>query len=171
MRLWRKLAVALFLAAGAGCGRAHDLQEGVYVFTIPAEGILRDDCGLADAGPQMQAEFTDFGDDIRLAVVQQTSSACLALELVGQYQLNNQSFFADGTASNPPLSANGQTCQVSFVQFHLDGATIDSATFSGVMRISYLASSPVTCNCQFWFNFQAALCTPPDCPPVPTECS
>lgn len=170
MRLLSPLGVALFLAAGAGC-RTHDLQEGAYVFTIAPGDVFRDDCGLADAGTSLQAQFTTYGEDIRLAMVQQSSSACLALELVGQYQVNNQNFFADGTASNPPLTANGQLCQVSFVQFHLDGATINSTSFSGVMRISYLASTPVACNCQFWFNFQAARCTPPACPPVPTVCS
>jgi hypothetical protein len=171
MRKVSQVAVSLLFAAGAGCGRVHDLQEGPYVITIAPNGVFRDDCGLADAGPEMQAQFTSYGDDVRLAFVQQNSSNCLQLELVGQFQLNNQSFFADGTASNPPLTANGQLCQVNFVQFHLDGDTLNSSSFSGVMRISYLASSPVACNCQFWFNFQAALCTPPACPPVPTECS
>jgi hypothetical protein len=165
------VAISLFLVAGAGCGRAHDLNDGTYVISIAAGGVFRDDCGLADAGSEMQAQFTSYGDDLRLALVQQSSSDCLQLELVGQFQLNNQSFFADGTATNPPLVANGQVCQVNFVQFHLDADTIDASSFNGVMRISYLASSPVACNCQFWFNFQAALCTPPNCPPVPTECS
>jgi hypothetical protein len=172
LRFVPQLAVSLFLVTGAGCaGRAHDLQDGTYVFTIPADGVFRDDCGLADAGSTLQGQFTSYGDDIRVATVQQASSACLDIELVGQFQLNNQTFFADGTATNPPLTVSGRICQVNFVQFHLDGATIDSASFNGVMRISYLASSPVACNCQFWFNFQAALCTPPACPPVPTECS
>jgi hypothetical protein len=171
MRPGCQVAVSLLLAIGAGCGRAHDLEQGPYVFVIAPDGVFRDDCGLADAGAQMQAQFTSYGDDVRLAFVQQSSADCLALELVGQFQLNNQDFFADGTASNPQLVANGQVCQVNFVQFHVDGATLSPSSFSGVMRISYLASSPVACNCQFWFNFQAALCTPPDCPPVPTECS
>jgi hypothetical protein len=165
------LAVSLFLAAGAGCGRAYDLEAGQYVIAIAPNGVFRDDCGLADAGAQMQAQFFSYGQDIRLAFLQQANSNCLELELVGQFQLNNQSFFADGTASNPPLDANGRACQVDFVQFHLDGATLNPSSFNGVMRISYLASSPVACNCQFWFNFQAALCTPPACPPVPTQCS
>ena len=130
MRKVSQVAVSLLFAAGAGCGRAHDLQEGPYVITIAPDGVFRDDCGLADAGAEMQAQFTSYGDDVRLAFVQQDSSNCLQLELVGQFQLNNQSFFADGTASNPPLTANGQLCQVNFVQFHLDGDTLNSSSFS-----------------------------------------
>jgi hypothetical protein len=171
VRLRSPLTLAVLLAAGIGCGRAHDLEQGPYLVTIPADGVFRDDCNLASAGLQMQAQFTSFGDDVRLALVQQSGADCLALELVGQYQVSNQDFFADGTASNPLLEANGQLCQVNYVQFHVDAATVDPSVFSGVMRISYLASSPVACNCQFWFNFQATLCTPPDCPAVPTECS
>jgi hypothetical protein len=166
------VAVTLLLAAMSGCGRTHDLEQGAYVFTLAPGNVIRDDCGLADGGgPALQAQFQNYGDDVRLALVQQSDAQCLAVELVGQYQFDNQDFFADGTASNPPLVANGQLCQVNFVQYHLDAATLDTASFDGVMRISYLASSPVACNCQFWFNFTAALCTPPGCPPVPTECS
>jgi len=164
--------LALLLVAGSGCGRTHSLQEGVYVFTVTPADVFRDDCGLASNGaPAMQAELQVFGDDVRFALLQQSSSQCLAVELVGQYRYNTQNFFADGTASHPLLSANGRVCQVAFVQFHLDGATVNPSTFSGVMRISYLGSSPVGCNCQFWFNLQAALCTPPACPPLPTQCS
>jgi hypothetical protein len=164
--------LALLLAWALGCGRAHDLSEGDYVFTVTAGDVIRDDCGLADAGgPSLQVQFSTFGDDVRLALVQQADAQCLAVELVGQYQLDNQNFFADGTASNPPLVAGGQLCQVNFVQFHLDAATVDASAFNGVMRISYLGSSPVGCNCQFWFNYQAALCAAPGCPTVPTECS
>jgi hypothetical protein len=171
VRLRSQLLLAVLLAAGTGCGRAHDLEQGPYVLTIPPDGVFRDDCGLADAGLQMQAQFTTFGDDVRLALVQQSGLDCLALELVGQYEVSNQNFFADGTASNPLLEANGQLCQVNYVQFHVDAVTDEVSAFSGVMRISYLASSPVACNCQFWFNFQATLCTAPNCPPVPTDCS
>src|SRR5450631_1407183 len=170
VRLRSHLILAVVLAAGSGCGRAHELEQGAYVVTIPPDGIFRDDCGLG-AGLQMEAQFTTFGDDVRLALVQQSGADCLALELVGQYQVSNQDFFADGTASNPLLEANGQLCQVNYVQFHVDAATDAPSAFSGVMRISYLASSPAACNCQFWFNFQATLCTPPNCPAVPTDCS
>jgi hypothetical protein len=165
--------VAALLAVGSGCsGRAHLLEQGPYVFTITPADVVRDDCGLATNGaPSLQAQFTDYGDDIRLAVIQQSQTQCLAVELVGQYQYDNQNFFADGTASNPLLESNGQLCQVDFVQFHLDGSTLTASSFQGVMRISYLGSSPVACNCQFWFNYQAALCTPPNCPSVPTQCS
>jgi len=155
-----------------GCGRAHDLEEGGYVFTVLPGDVFRDDCGLAaDGGPALQAQLDVFGDDVRLALVQQSGAQCLAVELVGQYQFDNENFFADGTATNPPLVANGDVCQVNFVQFHLDATTVGSTSFSGVMSISYLASSPVACTCQFWFNYQATACTPPACPPVPTECS
>ena len=119
----------------------------------------------------MQASFQSYGDDIRFALVQQSPSSCLAVELIGQYQYNKEDFFADGTASNPLLEANGTLCQVSFVQYHLDGVTVSASAFNGVMRINYLGSTPVACNCQFWFNYQAALCTPPACPPLPTQCS
>ncbi len=164
--------LALLLVAGSGCGRDHELVEGAYVLTVIPGDVFRDDCGLAaDGGPVLQAQFETFGDDVRLAVVQQSDAQCLAVELVGQFQLDNQNFFADGTATNPPLVSDGQVCQVNFVQFHLDATTVDASSFNGVMRISYLASSPVTCNCQFWFNYRAALCTPPACPPVPTECA
>jgi len=167
----RRLLV-LVLVAGSGCGRAHSLEEGAYVFTVTPADVFRDDCGLAaGGGPAMQAQLQSYGDDVRFALVQQSRTQCLAVELVGQYQYSTQDFFADGTASHPLLSANGIACQVSFVQFHLDGATVSPNSFSGVMRISYLGSSPVTCNCQFWFKLQAALCTPPACPPLPTQCS
>lgn len=172
VRLASPLTVAFILVASSGCGRSHDLEAGPYVITLEPGDVFRDDCGLADGGgPLLQVQFQAFGDDVRLALVQQADAQCLAVELVGQYQFDNQNFFADGTASNPPLVANGQVCQVNFVQFHMDAATLDPATFDGVMRINYLASSPVACNCQFWFNYRATLCTPPACPPVPTECS
>jgi len=142
------------------------------VFSIPAGGVFRDDCGLAaDGGPSLQAQVDVFGDDIRLAMVQQAGAQCLAVELVGQYQFDNENFFADGTATNPPLEANGEVCQVNFVQFHLDATTVETDSFSGTMRISYLASSPIACTCQFWFNYTATACAPTGCPPVPTECS
>ena len=163
---------ALLLLCGAGCGRSHELEQGGYVFAVPTQDVIRDDCGLATAGgPSLQAQLQSFGDDIRFALVQQSATSCLAVELVGQYQYNTENFFADGTASNPLLQANGTVCHVSFVQYHLDGVTVSPSVFSGVMRISYLGSTPVACNCQLWFNFQAALCIPPSCPPVPTQCS
>jgi hypothetical protein len=166
------LLVALSLFAASGCGRSHDLEEGSYIITVAPGGVFRDDCGLADGGgPSLAVQFQAFGDDVRMALVQQADAQCLAVELVGQYQFDNQDFFADGTASNPPLVANGQVCQVNFVQFHTDADTVGPASFSGVMRISYLASSPVACNCQFWFNYTAALCTASSCPAIPTECS
>ena len=167
-----RTALALLLLTGPGCGRAHDLEQGAYVFAVAPGDVFRDDCALAgDGGPALQAALQTFGDDIQMAMLQQSSTQCLAVELVGQYQYTTQDFFADGTASHPPLTANGGVCQVDFVQFHLDGVTVNTTTFSGVMRISYLSSTPVSCNCQLWFNFQAALCTPPACPSVPTQCS
>jgi hypothetical protein len=162
--------VLLFLASG--CGRTHQLEEGGYVFTIAPGDVFRDDCGLAaDGGPALQAQVDVFGDDIRLALVQLADAQCLAVELVGQYQFDNENFFADGTATNPPLVANGQVCQVNFVQFHLDATAVQAASFSGAMRISYLASSPIACTCQFWFNYTATACASTGCPKVPTECS
>jgi hypothetical protein len=144
----------------------------VYVFGVTPTDVFRDDCGLAaSGGPSLLAQLQVYGDDVRFALVQQANTQCLAVELVGQYQYSTQNFFADGTASHPLLSASGTVCQVSYVQFHLDGATVSPTSFSGVMRISYLGSSPVACNCQFWFTLQAALCTPPACPSIPTQCS
>ncbi len=172
MRYASRTLLAFLLLAGPGCGRSHELEQGVYVFSVPPQDVIRDDCGLAaDGGPLLQAQFQSYGDDIRFALQQQSNAQCLAVELVGQYQYNNENFFADGTASNPLLATNSALCQVDFVQFHLDGATVNASTFTGVMRISYLGSSPLACNCQFWFNFQATLCTAPACPPVPTQCS
>ncbi len=162
----------MLLLAGLGCGRNHELEQGPYVFAISPQDVIRDDCGLAaDGGPVLQASYQNDGDDLRFALVQQSNSTCLAVELVGQYQYAKEVFFADGTASNPLLEANGTLCQVSFVQYHLDGETVSASAFNGVMRISYLGSTPVACNCQFWFNYQAALCIPPACPPLPTQCS
>ncbi len=163
--------LALLLFTGSGCGRTHSLEEGPYVFAVTPADVFRDDCGLAASGPTLLAQLQSYGDDVRFALVQQSNSQCLAVELVGQYQYDTQNFFADGTASHPLLSASGTLCQVDFVQFHLDGVTVSPTSFSGVMRISYLGSSPVACNCQFWFTLQAALCTPPACPNVPTQCS
>ncbi len=147
------------------------LEQGPYAFAIPAAGVIRDDCGLADGGgPTLQAQLQSYGDDLRFALVQQSGTQCVAVEMVGQYQYDKEDFFADGTVSNPFLEAGGALCQVSFVQYHLDGVTVNATNFTGVMRISYLGSSPVACNCQLWFNVQATLCTQPACPEISTQC-
>ncbi len=160
------------LSLDPGAGERTPLRRAPTFSTSPRATSFATICGLAaDGGPALLAQLQVYGDDVRFALLQRANSQCLAVELVGQYQYDTQNFFADGTASHPLLSANGNLCQVDFAQFHLDGATVNPTSFSGVMRISYLGSSPVTCNCQFWFTVQASLCTPPACPSVPTQCS
>ena len=165
-----RLVAAVLLAAGSGCGRVHELDDGVYVFSSTSADVMRDDCGLAAGGTfAVQTQFESFGDFVRLAYVQQAGSSCLPVLLVGYYQLETQNFYADGTASNPLLPTGSQVCQLSFVSVHLTAAAITSSSFDGVLKINYVASSPVNCNCQLWLKYNASLCVPPACP-LPSQC-
>ncbi|HMK73008.1 MAG TPA: hypothetical protein VK454_06695 [Myxococcaceae bacterium] len=165
-----RLAAAVLLAAGSACGRVHDLDEGIYSFSSTTADVLRDDCGLAQAGAfAVQTQFESFGDFVRLSYVQEAGSTCLPILLVGYYQLDTQDFYADGTASNPIVPANSSVCQLSFVSVHLTAATTTASSFDGVLKISYVASSPVNCNCQLWLKYNATLCVPPACP-LPQQC-
>jgi hypothetical protein len=168
-----RIAAVLSLAAASGCGRTHDLEEGVYVLAFTPADVFRDTCGLAaGALPTLQAQLTSFGDDVQLDYVQgDVATRCLEVLLVGQYQYTRQNFFADGTAANPQLETGSQVCQLDWASLHLDAVTVNPDAFDGVMRISYVASSPIACNCEFWFSYRATRCTPPACPQLPPECS
>ena len=159
----------MLLAAGSACGRVHELDQGSYAIGFTQADVFRDDCNLAAGLGQLQTQFETFGDFVRLAYVQQAGAICLPLQLTGQYQLSTQNFYADGTAANPVLPASGQVCRLDFVAVHLDAATVSSTSFSGVLKINYVASSPVACNCQLWLNYVATECTTSTCP-VPSEC-
>ncbi|HXX30610.1 MAG TPA: hypothetical protein VEJ89_07825 [Myxococcaceae bacterium] len=161
---------AVLLAAGSACGRVHDLESGEYALTSTPADVLRDDCGLASGGAiAIQTAFESFGDYVRLAYIQHADSTCLPVQLVGYYQFNTQQFYADGTASNPVLPGNAEVCQLNFVSVHLVASSTTSSTFGGVLTINYVAASPVSCNCQLWLSYSAALCVPPACP-LPSEC-
>jgi hypothetical protein len=160
----------VLLTAGSACGRVHELDQGSYAIGFTQGDVFRDDCNLTAAGlGSLQTGFQTFGDFVQLAYLQQAGTSCLPVELSGQYQLSTQNFYADGTAANPVLPASGLVCRLDFVSVHLDAETVSSTSFAGVLKISYVASTPIACNCQLWVNYVATQCTSSACP-LPSEC-
>ena len=135
---------ALLLLTMAGC-RLHTLDDGVYGL---AQGeILRDDCGLADAGVLGTATLRTEGNEVSLSLSRPE------LRLVGIYRYSVEEMTLDGTLTNYSAVLQGRDCLLDTVDFHVDTVTTNASSFTGAMSINYNARQPDSCACKFWFKF------------------
>ncbi len=164
-----RMAVVVLTSSLMACGgRTHEQEEGCYALTpVRPSGIIRDECQLlADAAANLGARLVIDGNvvEMRMRLATPTQSDLLTVSMAGRFNYSQEVFTADGTASNIPLPIGGQTCQLQWVDVHLE-ATTDSATrFAGLMRIGTRTPLPETCICQTWFEYQAELSSTTSCP-------
>lgn len=143
MRISWLSVVSLSLLASA-C-RIHTLDDGVY--GLAQTEILRDDCGLADAGVLGTATLRTEGNEVSLTLSRPE------LRLVGIYRYSVEEMTLDGTLTNYSAVVHGQECLLDTVDFHVDTLTTDPSNFTGAMSINYNARQPDACTCKFWFKF------------------
>ena len=152
--------LALLLACG---GRSHPQTEGCYVLTpVRPSGVIRDECQLlANAASNLSADFLVRGNVVSLKFRFATpgEGTLLDVSMAGQFDFSEQTFSADGTATNILLPIEGQVCQLQLVDVHIDATTRTSTSFTGVIRISTTTPRPETCICQAWFEYEAGLTT------------
>jgi hypothetical protein len=164
-----RMAVVVLTSSLMACGgRTHEQEEGCYALTpVSPSGIIRDECQLlADAAAILGARLVIDGNVVEMGLRFSTPSQgeLLTVSMAGRFDYSREVFTADGTASNIPLPIGGQTCQIQWLDVHLD-ATTDSATrFAGLIRLGTRAPLPESCICQTWFEYQADLGTTATCP-------
>jgi hypothetical protein len=164
-----RMAVVVLTSSLIACGgRTHSQEEGCYALTpVRPSGIIRDECQLlADAAANLGARLVIDGNVVEMGVRLATpaQSDLLTVSMAGRFNYSQEVFTADGTASNIALPVGGQTCQLQWLDVHLE-ATTDSATrFAGLMRIGTRTPLPETCICQTWFEYQAELSSTASCP-------
>lgn len=141
---WRSGALLLLLTSGC---RVHPLDDGVYSL-VPGE-ILRDDCGLADAGVLGTATLRTEGNEVSLSLSRPE------LRLVGIYRYSVEEMTLDGTLTNYSAVLRGRDCLLDTVDFHVDTVTTNASSFTGALSINYNARQPDECACKFWFKFAA----------------
>jgi hypothetical protein len=163
----RRVLAALLALLPACAGRSHAQQEGCYALVpVRPSGVIRDECQLlANAAANLSAQFLIRGNvvSLKFRFANPGEGALLDVSMAGQFSFSEESFSADGTATNILLPIAGQTCQLQLVDVHLDGATNpdDDQRFSGLIRISTSTPRPETCICQAWFEYQASLSVDP----------
>ncbi len=147
-----------------GCGgRSHAQEEGCYALSpVRPSGIIRDECQLlADAAADLGARLTVSGNLVELdfRFSSPSQGEVLDVSMAGQFDYNQETFTADGTAANILLPIGGQACQLQLVDVHLEATTdpAHSTRFSGLIRITTSTPRPETCICQAWFEYQANL--------------
>ena len=159
-----RMAIVVLTSSLLACGgRTHSQEEGCYALVpVRPQGIIRDECQLlADVTANLGARFIFSGNvvevDFRFSSPGQ--GQVFDVSMAGQFDFGEETFSADGTATNILLPIGGQTCQLQLVDVHLDAATnmTDPARFTGTMRIQTSTPRPETCICQAWFDYQAAL--------------
>jgi hypothetical protein len=166
MNVRRVLPALLALLSACG-GRAHQQQEGCYsLVPVRPSGVIRDECQLlANVAANLSSEFVVRGNVVSLKFRFATpgEGTLLDVSMAGQFNFSEESFSADGTATNILLPISGQTCQLQLVDVHIDATTDpdDDQRFSGIIRISTSTPRPETCICQAWFEYQAALSISP----------
>ena len=159
----RQVLPALLALLPACAGRSHAQTEGCYVLTpVRPSGVIRDECQLlANAASNLSADFLVRGNVVSLKFRFATpgEGTLLDVSMAGQFDFSEESFSADGTATNVLLPISGQVCQIQLVDVHIDAATNpqDDDRFSGLIRISTSTPRPETCICQAWFEYQASL--------------
>jgi len=159
-----RTALVVLASSLVACGgRTHSQQEGCYALVpVRPQGILRDECQLlADAAANLGALFTFSGNVVQLdfRFSSPSQAQLLDVSMAGQFDYGQETFSADGTATNILLPIQGQTCQLQLVDVHLDAATntTDASRFTGTIRIQTTTPTPAACICQTWFQFEAAL--------------
>lgn len=144
----RLLALLVLLAAAAGCGRVHTLQEGTY--DLHLDDVIRDDCGLMQVDPELgSAALTVSGDFVQM------SYSRYQIELSGEYLLREEEFTADGSAANVSAEARGQQCLVDLITVHFDAKADCKVQYSGTLRITYQTPTNSECACQLWVSYHA----------------
>ena len=158
------MALVVLASSLVACGgRTHSQEEGCYALEpVRPQGIIRDECQLlADTAATVGAHFTFSGNvvEIGFRFSSPTQAVLLDVSMAGQFDYGEETFSADGTATNILLPIQGQTCQLQLVDVHLDAATntTDPSRFTGTIRIQTTTPTPASCICQAWFQYQAAL--------------
>jgi hypothetical protein len=164
-----RMAVVVLTSSLMACGgRTHSQEEGCYALTpVRPSGIIRDECQLlADAAANLGARLGIDGNvvEMRLRLSTPTQSELLTVSMAGRFNYSQEVFTADGTASNIPLPIGVQTCQLQWVDAHLEATTESATRFAGLMRIGTRTPLPETCICQTWFEYQADLSATASCP-------
>jgi hypothetical protein len=137
------LSGVLLSLLASGC-RIHTLDDGLYA--LAQTEILRDDCGLADAGVLGPATLRTEGNEVSLTLTKPE------LRLVGIYRYSVEEMTLDGTLTNSSTVLAGRECLLDTVDFHLDTVTTNASSFTGAMSINYNARQPDQCTCKFWFK-------------------
>ena len=158
------MALVVLTTSLIGCGgRTHSQEEGCYALSpVRPSGIIRDECQLlADAASNLGARLTLSGNLVELdfRFTSPPLGEILDVSMAGAFDYSEETFSADGTASNVLLPIQGQSCQIDLVDVHLDATSdaVDSSRFSGLIRINTFTFRPETCVCQAWFEYQASL--------------
>ncbi len=158
------MALVVLASSLIGCGgRTHAQEEGCYaLIPVRPAGIIRDECQLlADAAANLGARLRVSGNLVELdfRFNSPTSGALVDVAMAGQFAYSEETFSADGTVENVLIPIQGQTCNLQFVDLHLDAVTspADPSRFGGTMRVETYAFRPETCVCQAWFEYQANL--------------
>lgn len=164
-----RMAVVIVTSSLMACGgRTHEQEEGCYALTpVRPSGIIRDECQLlADAAANLGARLGIDGNvvEMRLRLSTPARSDVLTVSMAGRFDYSREVFTADGTASEIQLPIGGQTCQLQWVDVHLEATSASATRFAGLMRIGTRAPLPEACICQTWFEYQADLDTTASCP-------
>jgi hypothetical protein len=154
-RPFRPLALcALSLALSGGCAPLDTQGDGPYAFT--AVDVLRDDCGLLPSNEGLwDGELRTAGDVLYMRYGLMEDMNLVGFFLGGG---GGKDFMLDGSVSNVLVAArNAEQCLVDQVTVHLEGSTLSSTEFEGVLRLRYepRPQDVVGCACELWVTYRA----------------
>jgi hypothetical protein len=143
-----RLSVFFVSVALWGCGRVHDQSDGRYGLQLGQ--VVKDECALAtDPAIAGAIDLVVSGNSVRMRYT------LFDLQLVGFFLKGVESFAADGSIANVNAGVGGRECLYDLVTAHLDGTTVDSQRFDGVLALK-LDSRQTGCACELWVTYSAA---------------
>lgn len=142
----RALPAALLCLLGVGCGRP--LEEGRYAFAV--QSVVRDTCALAlQTDVVSGGEFENSGLQVIFVLpVGRTP-------LFGWYRDGEDSFYADGTATNLTLQAGPKSCFIEAARVSLEGLATSTRTFTGALSLQANPLQQPECACALDYAFTA----------------
>jgi hypothetical protein len=143
-----RVRIFIFLILVFMSCRTHPLQDGPYVLNVTE--VLRDECDLKSTGVLSKGTLATFGNQVRFKLEGQAGT------MQGTYLSGIEDLTMDGTATNFIASVRGAQCTLDSAAFHIDAQTLSATTFSGTASVTYVAMKPDSCNCKYWFKFQAS---------------